>query len=91
MVIVNENSDEIVSPDFPSHNWVETAFGRKDFDGTEDEDKAKRVYRDNGSAKAMGVDSKAVRAWAKEQGLITASKGKMNKSIIALFKKNQGN
>ncbi len=86
---MNENSDEIVTTPITDGTFVETAFGRDDFRQVEEEEN-NRIYRDTSSAKALGVDSKAVRAWAKEKGLITASKGKMNKSIIALFKQSQG-
>jgi hypothetical protein len=82
--------NEIVSEPVVDGSFVETAFGREDFNPT-DEEESKRVYRDKASAKAMGVDSRAVRAWAKEQGLVTSNKGKMSSSVIAMFKQQQGN
>jgi hypothetical protein len=85
------DENEIVSEPVVDGSFVETAFGREDFNPTDEEDVAKRVYRDKASAKAMGLDSKVVRAWAMEQGLVTSSKGKMSSRVIAMFKQEQGN
>jgi hypothetical protein len=93
-ITTKENSsmeeNEVVSEPVVDGSFVETSFGRSDF-APEDEEELKRVYRDKASAKAMGVDAKAVRAWAKERGLVTSNKGKMSSQVIARYKQEQGN
>jgi len=49
-----------------------------------------RPYSENKSAKALGVDGKAVRAWAKANGLVTAGKGRMHQSVIRAYIDSMG-
>jgi hypothetical protein len=64
--------------------FVETAFGREDFNPTED-DNAKRVYRDKSSSKANGVESRKVREWARANGFPVKTRGKFLTTVVQKY------
>jgi hypothetical protein len=65
-------------------SFVETAFGREDFNPTE-EDSAKRVYRDKSSSKAHGVEPRKVRQWARANGYPVKTRGKFTSVIVQQY------
>jgi hypothetical protein len=81
----NSMSDETVTEPIVDGSFVETAFGREDFNPTDEEDRAKRKYTDTTSSKANGVDPKAVRQWANSQGISLPERGRFPAVVVRLY------
>ena len=75
--------NEINPQEIPDGNYVETSFGRSDFNQTEDT--AKRKYTDTVTAKILGLDSKNVRQWARANGYPIGTRGRFHKDLIAAY------
>jgi hypothetical protein len=75
---------EIVEEPMVDGSFVESAFGREDFNPT-DEDSAKRVYRDKASSKANGVESRKVREWARANGFPVKTRGKFTATVVQRY------
>lgn len=76
-------SDEVEPQNIPDSNWVETSFGRKDFE-LEEESK-KRTYTDNTSLKANGIDVPTFRVWADVNGIVIPSRGRIPVTIVQRY------
>jgi hypothetical protein len=81
----NSMSDETVTETIVDGSFVETAFGREDFNPSDEEDRAKRKYNDTSSSKANGVDPKAVRLWAESQGIPLPERGRFPAVVVRLY------
>lgn len=75
---------EMETPEEPmvDGSFVETAFGREDFNPTDEEDSAKRIYQDKASSKANGLDSRKVRQWARANGFPVKTRGKFTAIVV---------
>lgn len=80
--MIDEN--EITPEPMVDGSFVETAFGREDFNPT-DEDSAKRIYRDTASSKANGLDPRKVREWAHRNGIPTGKRGKFSTTVVQRY------
>jgi hypothetical protein len=76
--------EETVAEPMVDGSFVETAFGREDFNPTED-DNAKRVYRDKASSKANGIESRKVREWARANGFPVKTRGKFTATVVQRY------
>lgn len=81
----NSMSEEITAEPIVDGSFVETAFGREDFNPSDEEDRAKRKYNDTSSSKANGVDPKAVRLWAESQGIPLPGRGRFPATVVRLY------
>lgn len=84
---MNEEN-EITPAPMVDGSFVETAFGREDFNPT-DEDSAKRIYRDTASSKANGLDPRKVREWAHRNGITTGKRGKFSATVVQRYIQEQ--
>ena len=75
-------SDELEPQQVPDSNWVETSFGRKDF---ELEEESKRTYTDKTSLKANGIDATVFRVWADTHGSTIPSRGRIPVTIVQKY------
>lgn len=73
---------EVVTEPIPDGSFVETSFGRGDFNPTEE---SKRKYTDTTSAKQLGLDSKDVRAWANAHGYKVADRGRFSNKLVEAY------
>ena len=75
-------SEELEPQQIPDSNWVETSFGRKDF---ELEEESKRTYTDNTSLKANGIDATVFRTWADTNNIMIPSRGRIPVTIVQRY------
>jgi hypothetical protein len=76
---------EVTTNPMVDGSFVETAFGREDFNPSDEEDRAKRKYNDTSSSKANGVNPKAVRQWAESQGIPLPDRGRFPAVVVRLY------
>ena len=50
-----------------------------------EENKEKRIYTDKASAKARGLDSRAIREWARENGFQVGERGKFSADLVQKY------
>lgn len=79
---------EIETQEIPDGNWVETSFGRKDFE-LEVEESTKRKYTDNTSLKANGIDVPTFRSWANANNIAIPSRGRIPVAIVQQYLNQQ--
>lgn len=68
----------------PDGTWVETSFGRTDFE-PEHEDRAKRKYTDKTSLKANGIQALEFRVWALRSNIALPSRGRIPVAIVQRY------